>query len=102
MYMAMDPATRGWMSPGDYANRYRSAGRCWSTISRVVGRNADPAGTIVAGVGEWAKYMIARPSQITSVRASAHGVLAWTLHRAQLPMCLHAMGTSGGTPYYGP
>lgn len=107
MYMAMDPATRGWMSPGGgYAEPLPLGGPVLGvTIGKVVeSRNPQiREGTVVAGVGEWGKYMIAGPQQIAAVRAGAHGVLAPmdTSTGHELPMYLHAMGTSGGTAWYG-
>lgn len=107
MYLAMDPATRGWMSPsGGYTTPLPlGAPVLGVTIGRVV-ESCNPQikeGTVVGGVGEWAKYMIAGPDQISPVRSGQHGVLAPmdTSTGHELPMYLHAMGTSGGTAYYG-
>ena len=107
MYMAMDPATRGWMSPsGGYVDPLPLGGPVMGvTIGKVVeSRNPQIAvGTVVAGVGHWAKFMIAGPDQISPMRTGSLGVLApmdvSTGH--ELPMYLHAMGTSGGTAWYG-
>jgi NADPH-dependent curcumin reductase CurA len=107
MYLAMDPATRGWMSPsGGYIEPLPLGGPVMGvTIGEVIeSKNREiRTGTVVAGVGHWAKYMIAGPEQISPVRTGTVGVLAPmdTSSGHELPMYLHAMGTSGGTSWYG-
>ncbi|MBD5805007.1 NADPH-dependent curcumin reductase [Azoarcus sp. Aa7] len=107
LYLAMDPATRGWMAPGGgYTEPLPLGGPVMGvTIGRVVeSRNPQiKPGTVVAGVGHWAKYMIAGERQISPVRCGNLGVLSPmdTSHGFDLPMYLHAMGTSGGTGWYG-
>lgn len=107
LYMAMDPATRGWMSPsGGYLEPLPLGGPVMGvTIGKVVeSRNPQmAAGTVVAGVGQWAKYMIAGPDQISPVRTGTLGLLAPmdVSTGFELPMYLHAMGTSGGTAHRG-
>jgi NADPH-dependent curcumin reductase CurA len=107
MYLAMDPATRGWMSPGGgYVDPLPLGGPVMGvTIGKVVeSRNPKiEPGLVVAGVGHWAKYMIVGPEQISPVRSGAMGVLAPMDASSghELPMYLHAMGTSGGTAWYG-
>src|SRR5262245_44476978 len=106
-YLAMDPATRGWMSPsGGYIEPLPLGSPVMGvTIGEVVEtRNPQiKPGTTVAGVGHWARYMIAGPEQISPVRTGTVGVLAPmdTSSGHDLPMYLHAMGTSGGTAWYG-
>jgi NADPH-dependent curcumin reductase CurA len=107
MYMAMDPATRGWMAPGGgYVDPLPLGGPVMGvTIGKVVDSQNPQieTGTVVAGVGHWARYMIAGPDQISPVRTGAMGMLAPmdTSSGHALPMYLHALGTSGGTAWYG-
>ncbi|NMG73652.1 NADP-dependent oxidoreductase [Aromatoleum diolicum] len=107
LYMAMDPATRGWMSAsGGYLEPLPLGGPVMGvTIGKVVeSRNPQiEAGTVVAGVGQWAKYMIVGPQQISPVRTGSLGILAPmdVSTGFELPMYLHAMGTSGGTAHRG-
>jgi hypothetical protein len=106
-YLAMDPATRGWMGEtGGYVDPLPLGGPVMGvTVSEVIeSRNsAIRPGMIVAGVGPWAKFIIVGPKGISPVRSGDLGVLApmdvSTGH--DLPVYLHAMGTSGGTAYYG-
>lgn len=106
-YLAMDPATRGWMAPGGgYTEPLLLGGPVMGvTIGEIIeSRNPQiEVATVVAGVGHWARYMIAGPDQISPVRTGNLGVLAPmdTSSGHELPMYLHAMGTSGGTAYYG-
>lgn len=107
MYMALDPATRGYIShTGGYLEPLPLGGPVRGvTIGKVV-ESRNPrvaAGTVVAGLGPWAKYLIAGPDQISPVRTAEMGVLAPMDVAAgfELPMYMHAMGTSGGTAYYG-
>lgn len=107
MYMAMDPATRGWMSEsGGYTVPLPLGQPVLGVIIGKVIESRNPliaVGTVVAGVGPWAKYFIAGPEQISAVRTGAMGVLAPmdTSSGHELPMYMHALGTSGGTAYYG-
>lgn len=107
LYIAMDPATRTWISEsGGYLEPLPLGSPVLGvTIGRVeASENPDiPEGMTVAGVGPWARYMVARPDQITPSQTGAQGVLAPvdTSGSLELPMYLHALGTSGGTAYYG-
>ncbi len=107
LYLAMDPATRGWMSPGGgYIEPLPLGGPVMGVTVGTVVESRNPQiqpGLTVAGVGPWAKYMIAGPDQISPVRTGVVGVLAPmdTSTGHELPMYLHAMGTSGGTSWYG-
>ena len=106
-YLAMDPATRGWMGEsGGYVDPLPLGGPVMGvTVSEVVEskNKAIRPGVIVAGVGPWATYIVAGPTGISPVRSGDLGVLSpmdvSTGH--DLPTYLHAMGTSGGTAYYG-
>lgn len=106
-YLAMDPATRGWMGEsGGYVDPLPLGGPVMGvTVSEVVEskNKAIRPGTIVAGVGPWAKYIVAGPNGISPVRSGDLGVLSPmdTSTGHDLPVYLHAMGTSGGTAYYG-
>jgi len=107
LYMAMDPATRGWMSDsGGYLEPLSLDKPVMGVIiGEVIATRKEgiKVGTVVAGVGDWAKYMIAGPDQISATRTGAQGVLAPmdTSSGHPLPMYLHALGTSGGTAWYG-
>lgn len=107
IYMALDPATRGYISQtGGYVDPLPLGEPVMGvTVGKVV-ESRNPAvtvGTIVAGLGHWAKYMIVGPQQISTVRTGDMGTLAPmdTSSNFELPMYMHAMGTSGGTAYYG-
>ncbi len=107
LYIAMDPATRTWIAEsGSYVDPLPLGSPMMGvTVGRVVeSKNPDIAeGTVVAGVGHWAKYMVAGPDQISASRTGDMGLLAPvdTTAGHELPMYLHALGTSGGTAYYG-
>lgn len=106
-YLAMDPATRGWMGEsGGYVDPLPLGGPVMGvTVSEVIEskNRAIKPGVIVAGVGPWAKYIVAGPDGISPVRSGDLGVLSpmdvSTGH--DLSTYLHAMGTSGGTAWYG-
>lgn len=106
-YLAMDPATRGWMSEtGGYVDPLPLDGPVMGvSIGTVIeSRNAEiKDGTAVAGVGPWGKYNVVGPNEISSVQTGELGRLAPmdTSTGHPLPMYLHAMGTSGLTAYYG-
>lgn len=105
-YLAMDPATRGWMGDGGYVDPLPLDKPCMGvTVGEVIDtKNSEVSvGTIVAGVGNWARYMVLERDQVSSVRAGELGVLAPmdTSSGHPLPMYLHALGTSGGTAWYG-
>src|SRR6056300_341625 len=58
-YLAMDPATRGWMGEGGYVGPLPLDEPCMGvTVSEVIDtRNPEvEVGTILAGVGNWARY----------------------------------------------
>ncbi len=80
LYIAMDPATRTWISEsGGYLDPLPLESPVMGvTIGRVVAsENPDiPEGMTVAGVGPWARYMVAGPEQITPSQTGAQGVLA--------------------------
>ena len=106
-YLAMDPATRGWIAEqGSYVEPLPlDTPVLGVTIGEVVeSRNEriEP-GLVVAGVGPWARYHVTGPEAISPVATGALGVLAPmdTSSGHELPMYLHAMGTSGATAYYG-
>lgn len=107
MYLAMNPATRAWMSSdGGYAEPLPLGGPVIGTcIGRVIeSRNPQiPLGTVFTGNGQWARYMIVGPEQISPVLTGQRGILSPvdTSTGHELPMYLHAMGTSGATAYYG-
>ncbi len=106
LYIAMDPATRGWISDGGYMEPLPLNTPVLGVIIGEVidSRNEQIAvGTFVAGVGEWGKYMVAGPQQISFDRTGEAGTLAPmdTSSGHELPMYLHALGTSGGTAWYG-
>jgi len=106
-YLAMDPATRGWMSEGGgYVDPLPLDGPVMGvTVSEVVESRIDgiEPGLIVAGVAPWAKYNVLNRDGISATRTGELGKLSpmdvSTGH--DLPIYLHAMGTSGGTAYYG-
>ncbi len=107
LYIAMDPATRTWISEsGGYLDPLPLGTPVMGvTIGRVeASKNPEiPEGMMVAGVGQWARYMIVGPDQITPTQTGALGALAPIDTSAGLepPMYLHALGTSGATAYYG-
>lgn len=107
MYLAMDPATRGWMSDeGGYLDPLPLDGPVMGvTIGEVVeSKNPEiKPGLVVAGVGEWAKYIVVGPERISPVQTGVMGVLGPmdTSSGHDLPMYLHAMGTSGATAWHG-
>jgi len=105
-YLAMDPATRGWMGEGGYVGPLPLDEPCMGvTVSEVIDtRNPEvEVGTILAGVGNWARYMVLDKDQVSATRAGELGVLAPmdVSSGHPLPMYLHALGTSGGTAWYG-
>jgi len=106
-YLAMDPATRGWMGEsGGYVDPLPLDGPVMGVTVGEVIESRNPAigkGMIVAGVGPWAKYIVVGPKGISPLRSGDLGVLAPmdTSTGHDLPVYLHALGTSGGTAYYG-
>lgn len=105
-YLAMDPATRGWMGDGGYVDPLPLGKPCMGvTVGEVIETlNPDIAvGTVVAGVGNWARYMVLERDQVSLTRAGELGVLAPmdVSSGHPLTMYLHALGTSGGTAWYG-
>ena len=106
-YLAMDPATRGWISEqGSYVDPLPlDSPMLGVMIGEVIESNNSKVkpGLVVAGVGPWARYFVAGPDAISPVATGALGVLAPmdTSSGHELPMYLHAMGTSGATAYYG-
>lgn len=105
-YLAMDPATRGWMGDGGYVDPLPLDKPVMGvTVGEVLEtKNPDvEVGTIVAGVGNWARYMVVPAEQMSVTRAGELGVLApMDISSGHpIPMYLHALGTSGGTAWYG-
>lgn len=103
-YLAMDPATRGWMGEsGGYMDPLPLDGPVWGVVVGEVIASEDPAvspGLIVTGLGPWGKYVVA---EVSETQTGALGVLAPmnTDSGHQLQQYLHAMGTSGATAWYG-
>ncbi|MFV0278952.1 MAG: NADP-dependent oxidoreductase [Parahaliea sp.] len=106
-YIAMDPATRGWIADdGGYLEPLPLGGPVLGVTVGDVIESKNPAikaGLVVAGVAPWAKYIVVDQDQMSSTRTGRQGVLAPmdTSTGHDLSMYLHAMGTSGGTAYYG-
>jgi len=103
-YLAMDPATRGWMGEsGGYMDPLPLNGPVWGVTVGEVIESKDPnvsPGLIVTGLGPWGKYMIA---EVSADQTGALGVVAPmnTDSGHELRQYLHALGTSGATAWYG-
>ncbi|MEM9384809.1 MAG: NADP-dependent oxidoreductase [Pseudomonadota bacterium] len=103
-YLAMDPATRGWMGEsGGYMDPLPLDGPVFGVTVGEVIVSKDPQvtpGTVVMGLGAWGRYSV---GPIVPGTLGELGVFSPTQasDEQQIHQCLHALGTSGATAWYG-